>query len=110
LGSAFWRRSQECVRPSHCRKRRRLAAGRGGIDGRSLRLVERQRERRAQNLAARLLLQVHDELLFEVEPGDLARTVETIKPLMEKAAEPALSLSVKLQVDWGSGPNWSAAH
>ncbi len=65
---------------------------------------------RAQNLAARLLLQVHDELLFEVEPGDLARTVETIKPLMEKAAEPALSLSVKLQVDWGSGPNWSAAH
>ncbi|MFN8704177.1 MAG: DNA polymerase I [Rhodospirillales bacterium] len=61
-------------------------------------------------LAAKLLLQVHDELLFEVAPGDLERTVEIVKPLMEKAAEPCLTLSVKLQVDWGQGPNWSAAH
>jgi DNA polymerase I len=61
-------------------------------------------------LAAKLLLQVHDELLFEVAPGDLERTVAVIKPLMEKAAEPCLTLSVKLQVDWGQGPNWSAAH
>jgi DNA polymerase-1 len=64
----------------------------------------------AHKLKARLLLQVHDELLFEVEPGDLERTVEIVKPLMEKAAEPALTLSVKLQVDWGAGANWSAAH
>jgi DNA polymerase I len=61
-------------------------------------------------LAAKLLLQVHDELLFEVAPGDLERTVAVVKPLMEKAAEPCRTLSVKLQVDWGQGPNWSAAH
>jgi DNA polymerase-1 len=61
-------------------------------------------------LAAKLLLQVHDELLFEVAPGDLERTVSVVKPLMEKASEPVLQLSVKLQVDWGQGANWSAAH
>lgn len=61
-------------------------------------------------LAAKLLLQVHDELLFEVAPDALERTVAVVKPLMEKAAEPCLTLSVNLQVDWGQGPNWSAAH
>jgi DNA polymerase-1 len=65
---------------------------------------------RQHKLAAKLLLQVHDELLFEVAPDDLERTVAVVKPLMEKAAEPSLTLSVNLQVDWGQGANWSAAH
>ena len=65
---------------------------------------------RQHKLAAKLLLQVHDELLFEAAPDDLERTVAVVKPLMEKAAEPSLTLSVNLQVDWGQGANWSAAH
>jgi DNA polymerase I-like protein with 3'-5' exonuclease and polymerase domains len=36
--------------------------------------------------------------------------VALVGGLMENAAEPAVKLSVKLQVDWGAGPNWSAAH
>jgi DNA polymerase-1 len=64
----------------------------------------------AAKLDARLLLQVHDELLFEVDPGEQDRTVALVSGLMESAAEPAVKLSVKLQVDWGAGPNWSAAH
>jgi len=61
-------------------------------------------------LDARLLLQVHDELLFEVDPGCQDKAVALISGIMEKAAEPAVRLSVRLQVDWGAGPNWSAAH
>jgi DNA polymerase-1 len=64
----------------------------------------------AAKLDARLLLQVHDELLFEVDPAEQERTVALVGGLMENAAEPAVKLSVKLQVDWGAGPNWSAAH
>ncbi len=64
----------------------------------------------AAKLDARLLLQVHDELLFEVDPAEQDRTVALVSGLMANAAEPAVQLSVKLQVDWGAGPNWSAAH
>ncbi|MBL8834564.1 MAG: DNA polymerase I, partial [Rhodospirillales bacterium] len=61
-------------------------------------------------LDARLLLQVHDELLFEVAPAEQDRTVALVSDIMEHAAEPAAKLTVKLQVDWGAGKNWSAAH
>ncbi|MBI1245365.1 MAG: DNA polymerase I [Alphaproteobacteria bacterium] len=64
----------------------------------------------AAKLDAQLLLQVHDELLFEVDPACKDETVKLVSGLMENAAEPAVQLSVRLQVDWGSGPNWSAAH
>jgi len=61
-------------------------------------------------LDARLLLQVHDELLFEVAPAEQDRTVALVSDIMEHAAEPAAKLTVKLQVDWGAGKNWSTAH
>ncbi len=64
----------------------------------------------AAKLDARLLLQVHDELLFEVAPGEKDATVAVVSGVMEKAAEPAVQLTVRLQVDWGEGKNWSAAH
>ncbi len=64
----------------------------------------------AAKLDAQLLLQVHDELLFEVAPAAKDKTVALVSNIMEKAAEPAIQLSVRLQVDWGAGANWSAAH
>ena len=61
-------------------------------------------------LPARMLLQVHDELLFEVEEGAAEDTVAAVRRVMENAAMPAVALDVPLVVDAGIGPNWAAAH
>ncbi len=61
-------------------------------------------------LHARMLLQVHDELVFEVPEGQLDRTIPLVKDIMEKAALPAIEISVPLTVDCGSGDNWDQAH
>ncbi len=61
-------------------------------------------------LKARMLLQVHDELLFEVPEAELAATGEVVKAVMERACAPALELSVPLTVDLGIGRNWAEAH
>jgi DNA polymerase-1 len=52
--------------------------------------------------AARMLLQVHDELVFEVPPGEMSSVQELVKQEMEHAAQ----LSVPLVVDMGTGANW----
>ncbi|MBM3490481.1 MAG: DNA polymerase I [Alphaproteobacteria bacterium] len=57
-------------------------------------------------LAARMLLQVHDELLFEVPLAQLDATARLVKQVMEGAAH----LSLPLVVDIGSGADWEAAH
>ena len=57
------------------------------------------------NLGARMLLQVHDELVFEVPEGEVEPTVELVRKVMAGAAH----LSVPLEVDVGHGPNWDAA-
>ena len=57
-------------------------------------------------LSARLLLQVHDELLFEVPEGEVEATAVEVKQVMENAAH----LAVPLIVDTGTGDNWSDAH
>jgi DNA polymerase-1 len=61
-------------------------------------------------LKARMLLQVHDELVFEVPDGEVAATGEVVRKVMEGAALPALSLSVPLVADVGVGDNWAEAH
>jgi DNA polymerase-1 len=61
-------------------------------------------------LAARMLLQVHDELLFEVPLDEVAATAAVVKKVMEGAAGPALELSVPLVADVGVGDNWAEAH
>ncbi|MEM7225412.1 MAG: DNA polymerase I [Pseudomonadota bacterium] len=61
-------------------------------------------------LGARMLLQVHDELLFEVPKGELKETSALVKQVMEGASAPAVALSVPLVADAGSGKNWAAAH
>jgi DNA polymerase-1 len=61
-------------------------------------------------LDARMLLQVHDELVFEAPESQVARTLPIVQAVMEGAAEPAVRLSVPLQVDAKAGDNWDAAH
>ena len=58
----------------------------------------------------RMLLQVHDELVFEVPHGDEERAAEVIRDVMASAAEPVVSLDVPLAVEVGWGANWGAAH
>ena len=60
--------------------------------------------------SARMLLQVHDELVFEVPEDEVDKTMEVAQAVMESAPEPALRLSVPLKVDARSGDNWEAAH
>ena len=61
-------------------------------------------------LCARMLLQVHDELLFEVPEAELDATAEVVRHVMENACAPALELTVPLVADIGTGPNWAEAH
>jgi DNA polymerase I len=61
-------------------------------------------------LNAKMLLQVHDELIFEVPEGEVAKTLPVVKRVMEDAPMPALSLSVPLQVDARAAHNWDEAH
>jgi DNA polymerase-1 len=62
------------------------------------------------NLNAKMLLQVHDELVFEVPEDEVEKTTPIITSVMEKAALPALQISVPLTVDCGIGDNWNEAH
>ncbi|MEP1536096.1 MAG: DNA polymerase I [Paracoccaceae bacterium] len=59
---------------------------------------------------ATMLLQVHDELLFEVEEGAVDQLIETARDVMENASDPVVKLDVKLTVDAGQGKNWAEAH
>ncbi|MBL8563706.1 MAG: DNA polymerase I [Gemmobacter sp.] len=59
---------------------------------------------------AKMLLQVHDELLFEVAEDQAEHLIATAREVMESAAEPAVKLDVHLAADAGRGPNWAAAH
>ncbi|MGZ8349667.1 MAG: DNA polymerase I [Allosphingosinicella sp.] len=59
---------------------------------------------------ARMLLQVHDELVFEVLEEEVEAASAVVRRVMEGAAEPAVRLSVPLGVEIGTGPNWGAAH
>ncbi|MEI8150312.1 MAG: DNA polymerase I [Hyphomicrobiales bacterium] len=61
-------------------------------------------------LNAKMLLQVHDELIFEVPEGEVAKTLPIVKRIMEEAPMPAVSLSVPLQVDARAAHNWDEAH
>ncbi|NQX93794.1 MAG: DNA polymerase I [Erythrobacter sp.] len=58
----------------------------------------------------RMLLQVHDELVFELPEGDVAAASPIIERVMAEAALPAVTLDVPLGIDIGTGPSWDAAH
>ena len=61
-------------------------------------------------LPAKMLLQVHDELLFEVEDRAVDDLIGIAKDVMEGAALPVVKLDVPLTVDAGKGANWAEAH
>ncbi|AVW93151.1 DNA polymerase I [Celeribacter baekdonensis] len=63
-----------------------------------------------RNLPATMLLQVHDELIFEVDEEACDQVVEVVKDVMENAAGPAVKLDVPIEVDAGIGNNWAEAH
>ena len=64
----------------------------------------------AEGLKAVMLLQVHDELVFEVPEAEVTQAAAVIKSVMETACAPAVTLSVPLVVETGSASNWGAAH
>ncbi len=64
----------------------------------------------AAGLNARMLLQVHDELVFEAPEEEVDKTMEVAQAVMEAAPEPVLRLRVPLKVDARAGDNWEAAH
>jgi DNA polymerase-1 len=61
-------------------------------------------------LSAQMLLQVHDELVFEVPDSEVETTLPVVKKVMEEAPLPALSLSLPIAVDARAAPNWDDAH
>ncbi len=64
----------------------------------------------AKNLSAQMLLQVHDELIFEVPDDEVAATLPVVQQVMQDAPFPAVLLSVPLQVDARAAVNWDEAH
>ncbi len=64
----------------------------------------------AAGLTARMLLQVHDELLFETPEDEVRATALLVKEVMESACAPRCELSVPLVVDTGWARTWDAAH
>ncbi len=63
-----------------------------------------------ERLAARMLLQVHDELIFEVPDAEVDQTLHLVKKVMVDAPKPAVALTVPLQVDARAADNWEEAH
>jgi DNA polymerase I len=63
-----------------------------------------------QKLDAQMLLQVHDELVFEVPETEVEKTLPVVKKVMEEAPLPAVSLSVPLKVEAHAADNWDDAH
>ncbi|MBU0641915.1 MAG: DNA polymerase I [Alphaproteobacteria bacterium] len=63
-----------------------------------------------RDLPATMLLQVHDELIFEVDEDACDQVIDVVKDVMENAAGPAVKLDVPIEVDAGIGNNWAEAH
>ncbi|WP_159980742.1 MULTISPECIES: DNA polymerase I [unclassified Novosphingobium] len=86
------------------------------IQGTSADIIKRAMVRMNPALAeaglghVRMLLQVHDELVFELPEGDVAAAKPVIERVMAQAATPAVSLDVPLGVEIGFGSSWGAAH
>ncbi|EJF85410.1 DNA polymerase I [Bartonella rattimassiliensis] len=65
---------------------------------------------KGESLSAKMLLQVHDELIFEVPKEESKKTMDVVKNVMENATMPVLSLSVPLEVKVMTAQNWDEAH
>jgi DNA polymerase-1 len=100
----------------HERQGAERAAINAPIQGTAADIIKRAMARVRPALAAeglggtKMLMQVHDELVFEVPEAEVEGATRVIRQVMERAAEPAIRLSVPLGVEIGTGPNWGAAH
>ncbi len=91
----------------------RRAAQNAPIQGTAADIIRRamiRMEDATRGLDARMLLQVHDELLFEVAEDDVDPLIERAGAVMEGAHHPVVDLSVPLVVDAGRGRSWAEAH
>ena len=73
-------------------------------------MIRMEGELAAAGLSARMLLQVHDELVFEVPDDEVDETIPLVRRVMENAADPVVTLSVPLVVDARAAANWEEAH
>jgi DNA polymerase-1 len=100
----------------HERQGAERAAINAPIQGTSADIIKRAMVRMGPALAeagldqVRMLLQVHDELVFELPEADVERAKPVIEHVMASAAEPAVTLSVPLGIEIGAGASWGAAH
>ena len=67
-----------------------------------LAMINIQKVMKEKNLKSKMILQVHDELIFDVDPSEL----EEMKTLVRFYMENAVNLSVPLKVEMGTGDNW----
>ncbi|NNC73106.1 MAG: DNA polymerase I, partial [Sphingomonadaceae bacterium] len=100
----------------HERQGSERAAINAPIQGTSADIIKRAMARMHPALDAaglghvKMLLQVHDELVFELPEADVEAASEVIRDVMASAAEPLVKISVPLAVDIGTGKSWGAAH
>jgi DNA polymerase-1 len=100
----------------HERQGAERAAINAPIQGTSADIIKRAMTRMGPALldagleGVRMLMQVHDELVFELPEGDVEAAKPVIEHVMATAAEPAVKLTVPLGVEIGVGPSWGAAH
>ncbi len=100
----------------HERQGAERAAINAPIQGTCADIIKRAMVRMEPALAAaglhdvQMLLQVHDELVFELPEGDVAAARPVIERVMAEAAAPAVTLSVPLGIEIGTGASWGAAH
>jgi DNA polymerase-1 len=73
-------------------------------------MLRMERELSEAMLTAQMLLQVHDELIFEVPEHQVPDTIAIVRSVMQDAPHPAVSLHVPLQVDARAANNWDEAH
>ena len=75
-----------------------------------LAMIEIHKQIKLKNIEAEMLLQVHDELIFEVESKKYDNLVSNVKTIMESVHLKYKDFSVPLTVDFGAGDHWGQAH
>lgn len=73
-------------------------------------MIEVEKDEKLKELDAKLLLQIHDELVLESSPENAQAVGERLAEIMTKIQPDGKSLTIPLLVDWGIGDNWSQAH
>jgi DNA polymerase-1 len=73
-------------------------------------MIRMEDELEAKKLSAQMLLQVHDELIFEVPDGEVEKTLPVVQKVMQDAPFPAVDMTVPLHVDARAAGNWDEAH